>query len=169
MIALFAAALGIAGCGFDMDMMDSSTAMHEDLDRILQESAAAGEEATAHASTVTRATSAEGIASIEASHLGAMSVRLRELDRMLTNMSTYCRHPGNAELGRTHGMQSAVTAMRAELQEHQSISRATRDATIAEEDRHLRAMRALFGRMSEADAAAMKREAGFHACQHGNH
>ena len=157
--------LVVAGC---VDGTEADADMNRDLDRVLEQATAVEAELDRHAAAVAAAGDVVGVEAAEASHRDAMSGHVSEMDHVLSDMTMYCRHRESEERGRTHEMQSAMSAMRAELDRHRASAPADVVAARAEEQKHLGESRALMRRVRDA-GNAMRHEAGFYRCEHGNH
>lgn len=104
----------------------------------------------------------------EKAHEDAMASPMTGVDHALTDMTTFCRHRETQERGRTHEMQGAMREMRAELQRHRTAPAPDLATAPSEEDKHLGQSRAVLQRARDA-GSAMRHEAGFYRCDHGNH
>lgn len=162
----FSALIGLAqACG---DTMEADADMNRNLDRVFAQASAVDGELDTHAAAVGAAADMAAVDAAEASHRAVMGTHMDDLDHMLTDMTTYCRHRETQERGRAHDMQAAMTAMRGELERHRLAARPDLPAARSEEDKHLRESRGILTRLRDA-GSAMRHEAGFYRCQHGNH
>lgn len=162
----FSVLLGlVSACG---DTMEADADMNRDLDRVFDRASLMDRELDTHASAVSVATELSAIETADARHRDAMGPHMDDLDHMLADMTMYCRHRETQERGRAHDMQAAMTAMRGELERHRAAPRRDVPSGRAEEDKHLRESRGILTRLRDA-GSAMRHEAGFYRCQHGNH
>jgi hypothetical protein len=148
--------------------MEADADMNRDLDLVFAEAARVDDELGAHAAAVSASTESSAVDAVEKAHHDAMLPHMDELDHMLADMTTYCRHRETQERGRTHDMQAAMTSMRRELERHRAAPRPDLSAARTEEETHLREARAILTGLRDA-GSAMRHEAGFYRCQHGNH
>ena len=147
--------------------MEADGDMNRDLDRVFDQASVMDRELSAHAVTVNAASERSATDSAEVAHRDALLPPMNELDRVLSEMTTYCRHQQGQERGRTHDMQAAMTAMRDELERHRAAPRVDLPTTRLEEERHLRESRAILIRLRDG-GSAMRHEAGYYRCGHGN-
>lgn len=154
-----------AACG---ETMGTEVDMNRDLDRVFEQALALDRELEVHAAGVL-ATAKTGDASArEEGHRDSMSPHMSELDHVLADMATYCRHRESRQGGRTDDMEAAMSLMRDEFERHRRASRPDALAVRSEEDRHLRESRELLSRLRDA-GSAMRHEAGYYRCEHGMH
>lgn len=154
-----------SACG---DTMEADADMNRDLDRVFERAALVDTELDTHASAVASASELSAIETAEAAHRDAMSPHMDDLDHMLADMTKYCRHRSTQEFGRTHDMQAEMKRMMDEMERHRLAPRPDLPAARAEEEKHVRESRGLLRTMRDA-ASAMRHEAGFYRCEHGNH
>jgi hypothetical protein len=155
----------LASCG---DGIEADADMNRDLDRVFEHASALEGELDRHAGAIETASSVADVQAAEASHEEAMNQHVSDMDHVLGDMTMYCRHRDSEERGRTHDMQSAMSAMRGELDRHRTSTAADLEAARSEEQKHLGESRALIKRVRD-DGNAMRHEAGFYRCEHGNH
>lgn len=155
----------VAACG---DTMEADADMNQDLDRVSEHAALVDGELDTHASAIASSSDLGAIETAETAHQNAMTPHMGELDHMLADMTTYCRHRSTREFGRTHDMLAAVKATRDEMERHRLAPRPDLLAARAEEEKHVRAARAILRAMRDT-GMAMRQDAGFYRCEHGNH
>lgn len=164
--AVIAAAVSaLSACG---DGTEADADMNRDLDRVFERVTAIETELDRHGSATDSASTIAELEAAESSHGETMSEHVSEMDHVLADMTMYCRHRESQERGRTHQMQSAMSAMRGELERHRSSSRGDLGAARAEEQKYLGESRAFTKRVRDA-GNSMRDEAGFYRCAHGNH
>lgn len=161
--AVAALALGACGSGVEGD-----EDMNRNLDAVFGDAATIEDELTSHETTVASAADVAAVEDADRVHAERMTARLDELDRVLSNMMTFCRYRESQERGRTHEMQAAAANVRAELERHRLAARPDLPSAQAEENMHLGQTRGAMKRIADA-GAAMRHEAGFYRCDHGNH
>lgn len=167
----FLLTLAVAATSFSVacgDTMDADADMNRDLDRVSERAALVETELDAHASAVAAAGDLGAIETAEGRHRTVMGPHMDDLDHLLADMTTYCRHRATREVGRTHDMQAAMTGMRAEMDRHRLAARQDVTTARAEEERHVRDSRGILTAMRDA-GAAMRHDAGLYRCEHGNH
>lgn len=155
----------LVGCG---DTMGADADMNRDLDRLFDRAALVDSELDTHASAVASASDLGAIETAEAAHRDAMAPHVDDLDHMLADMTAYCRHRSTREFGRTDDMQGAMKRMREEMDRHRLAPRPDLGAARAEEEKHVRESRGILRTMRDT-GTAMRHEAGFYRCEHGNH
>lgn len=155
----------VAACA---DTMEADGDMNRDLDRVFEHAAIVDTELDGHASAVASAGDLGALERAETNHRDAMAVHVQDLDRVLVDMTAYCHQSGMSEVGRTHEMQGAMKRMRDQMEGHGRAPRPDLGTARAEEETHLREARGILRAMRDA-GTAMRHDAGFYRCQHGNH
>jgi hypothetical protein len=161
---LFALAVLAFSCS---ETMEGEADMNRGLDRVFEQAALVDRELDAHATAVIVASDPAEVDDAERSHSEAMGPPMNALDHALEDMAMYCIHRHSEVRGRTHEMQTAMTAMRDTCERHRSAPRADLAAVRAEEERHLHESRAILTRLRHA-ASAMRPEAGKYHCTYGH-
>jgi len=164
LFGVVAAVLGLtAACGHSTD-----DDMNAELDRVFDQALLVERELDSHQVAAAPLVVPTSIDAIELAHGTAMQSHMDVLDHMLGDMTTYCRNRQSQELGATHDMQASMTTMRTEVERHVAAPRTDLSSTRAEEAVHQRESRLSLTRLREA-GNAMRPEAGFYRCEHGNH
>jgi hypothetical protein len=151
--------LGAVSCGHsdDVDMSGEVT-------RMMDRTASMDEAVATHASTVSGTTDLAVVGAEESSHADLMTAHMAEIDNMMGRMGSYCMG-GTSAREHMRDMRTAMSALMAEHERHRGVARPDAAAAHAEEDRHLREVRAILGNM-QAAGDEMRRNAGGYRCRH---
>jgi hypothetical protein len=148
--------------------MEADAEMNRDVDRVIEHTSSVDDGLALHASMVSQATDPVVVAAMETAHYDSMGEHITELDRTVADMGTYCMGERMTARGRTHDMETAMTEMGNERERHRAAPRVDVVGARAEEERHVRDLRAILVSM-RTTGEAMRHDAGLYRCQHGDH